>query len=149
MKNYYLIALLGGVLITTQTQATTPSKTILADDFKVYHSEKVGLATKNFKGATEATVPTDNEYKENPGCYIACYSKSATDAAYKLYDKTYMMGQIRVPGRYTNGFCMPKGFEHKDVRKSKELRESCEKSFPTKCEKESCWADPHTSNWFY
>src|SRR5437667_315666 len=61
--------------------AEVPNKTVLPDDFKVYQSQKVGLSTKSFKGATEKTVPTNNEYKDSPGCYVSCHSKHSKDAA--------------------------------------------------------------------
>ena len=141
--------ILGLAMLPLCAQAEAPNKMVLPDDFKIYQSEKVGLSTKSFKGSTERTVPTDNEYKEAPGCYIACHSKHSKDAAYHIIDNVYMMGQIRVPGQYSDGYCVPKGLEHAKLTSSKDLKEKCTKSFPTQCENDSCWADGQTGNLFY
>lgn len=126
-----------------------PNKTLLPDEFKVYYNKKVGrLSRAPFKGGKETVIPTNNEYKDAPGCYISCHAKNAQEAAYPISDKIYVMGQVRVEGRYRDGLCLPKGYENKDVRSAKALKEKCEQSFPTKCENNSCWADSHTSNWF-
>lgn len=141
--------------VSSDNQASTdsaklkPVKGMLPDEFKVYHSEKVGLSTKPFKGGQEKIIPTNNEYREQPGCYLACYSKNPKEAAYHVIDDTYMMGQIRVKGRYTNGMCVPTGYESKDARHSKDLMEQCEKAFPDKCTGASCWIETRTGNWFY
>lgn len=149
MQKHYCKWILALTLLPLCAQAESPNKTVLPDDFKVFQNEKVGISTKSFKGAQEKTLPTDNEYKDAPGCYIACQSKHSKEAAYHLMDNIYMMGQIRVPGHYSNGFCIPKGFERVKLSSSKDLKEKCTKSFPTQCENDSCWADGRTANWFY
>lgn len=128
--------------------AAEPDKTILPDQFKVYYNQKVGLSTKSFDGAQEKVVPTNNEYKDAPGCYVACYSKNEKDSAYYIMDNVYMMGQVRVPGTYTSGYCLPKGFENKELSSAQEFKEKCATAFPTQCQNNSCWADGHTANFF-
>src|SRR5437868_5802912 len=113
--------------------AVSPTKAVLPDDLKMYYSNKAGLSKTNFKGATEKTIPTNNEYTDNPGCYVSCQSKNSKEGIYHVSDNVYMMGQIRVAGHFMNGLCVPKGYESKDLRRSKEFREQCEKSFPTSC----------------
>lgn len=142
------------LLVGATSQATMkPDDMRLPDDIKVYYSEKVGLSRTAVKGAKADVLPTNNDYKESPGCYIACYSKTSHIAsklgAYPVDTKTYIMGQVRVKGRYHNGLCVPTGYESKDIRTSKTMKETCEKSFPAMCEKGSCWANGTTSHWFY
>lgn len=130
-----------------------PEDVRLPDAIKVYYSENHGVSKKPFKGAKADVLPTNNEYKDAPGCYIACYSNNPSVApklgAYPVGGKNYMMGQIRVEGHYHNGLCIPKGYENKDVRTSKEMKEACEKSFPAMCEKATCTANGLTANWFW
>lgn len=150
-STYHQLAgiLFSAILFPSVASAVSPNKTVLPDEVKVYYSEKVGLSRKAFNGGTEKVVPTNNDYKDSPGCYLFCVSKNAKHSAYPISDKVYTMGQVRVAGHYMNGLCIPKGYGDKDVRKAKEFKELCEKSFPEKCEKESCWADANTSQWFY
>ncbi|MBS0289571.1 MAG: hypothetical protein JSS07_06015 [Proteobacteria bacterium] len=148
---------LGSILISfcSSSYAITmkPDDMRLPDDIKVHFSEKVGLTHSATKGAKSDVLPTNNDYKDAPGCYIACYSSNSTIAsklgAYPVDNKTFIMGQVRVKGHYYNGLCIPTGFENKSLKTAKEMKEACEKSFPAMCEKESCWANGNTSHWFY
>jgi hypothetical protein len=124
-----------------------PVKGMLPDQFKVYYNDKMGFSTKSFKGSQEKIIPTNNEYREQPGCYLACVSKSSKDAAFHVLDNVYMMGQMRVKGRYMNGMCIPAGYESKDARNSKELKDQCQKAFPEKCDKGSCFIETRTGSW--
>lgn len=130
-----------------------PKTSLLPDDIKVYYNEKVGLSRNSFKNGKENILPTNNDYNEVPGCYIACYSSDAKIApkygAYPVGDNTYIMGQVRVKGNLQGGYCIPDGFEGKDIRISKEMKETCEKSFPAMCEKASCWANSTISTLLY
>lgn len=130
------------------TAATDPS--VLPEQFKVYYNPKLGISKKVYKGATEKVILTNNEnVKDGQGCYVSCFSKNAKDAVYPVDTNVYLMGQIRVQGQYHNGNCLPKGFEDKDVRASKEFKAKCEEAFPERCEKDSCWASgSNTANWF-
>ncbi|MBN9288125.1 MAG: hypothetical protein BGO43_13355 [Gammaproteobacteria bacterium 39-13] len=130
-----------------------PKTSLLPDDIKVYYNEKVGLSRNSFKSGKENVLPTNNDYNEVPGCYIACYSSDAKIApqygAYPVGDNTYIMGQVRVKGNLHDGYCIPAGFEGKDIRVSKEMKETCEKSFPAMCEKSTCWANSKISTLIY
>lgn len=139
--------------LCAQTYAMRPDDMRLPDFIKVYYSKASGLSTKATKGAKADILPTNNEFKDSPGCYIACYSKDNDIApkkgAYPVEGKTYIMGQVRVKGHYRDGMCIPSGYESKSITTSKEMKEACEKSFPAMCEKGSCWANGRTSQWFY
>ncbi|MGD9591895.1 MAG: hypothetical protein AB7V32_05200 [Candidatus Berkiella sp.] len=147
MKKCSLMNCLLLSLLPVAANAVTPSKTLLPDVFEVYVSEDAGVSTKAFNGAKKVVLPTNNEVKEDPGCYVACYSKNAKNAAFKMYENTYIVGQIRVKGNYHDAMCQPTGFDGKDLSTAKEMKTLCEKAFPTMCEKESCWADGKTSTW--
>lgn len=154
MKKHILISA-AVIALCPITQASTmrPDDMRLPDDIKVYYSKKVGLTHKNFKGAKADVLPVNNDYKDAPGCYIACYSnhheKATKYGAYPIEGKTFVMGQVRVKGRYHNGVCVPTGYESKSIQKSKEMKETCEKSFPSMCENGTCFANGQTSHWFY
>ncbi len=139
--------------LSSQAETMRPDDMRLPDDIKVYYSKKVGLTHKAYKGAKADVLPINNDYKDSPGCYIACYSNhgelAAKRGAYPVEGKTFVMGQVRVKGHYHSGICIPTGYEHKSVHTSKEMKEACEKSFPAMCEKGSCWANGKTSHWFY
>lgn len=147
-QHYCKWALLAIPIIPVLALAETPNKEMLPEDMKVYYKENM-ISRAQFKGGNAKLIPVNNEYKENPGCYLACFSRNKSHhAVYHISDNIYMMGQFRVPGHYTNGFCLPKGYDFKDVRKSNEFKERCEKVFPEKCQKGSCWANANTSYWF-
>lgn len=129
------------------TAATDPS--VLPEQFKIYYDPKLGISKKVYKGAAEKVILNNNDVKDGQGCYVSCFSKNAKDAVYPVDTNVYLMGQIRVQGQYQNGNCLPKGFEDKDVRASKEFKAKCEEAFPERCEKDSCWASgSNTANWF-
>lgn len=150
MNKITLTRILGTVaalsFISTSIMAN-PSKT-LPEEFKVYYKSDMGYSTKPFKGSTEATVLTNNESQDAPYCYLSCFSKNSKEAAYKYDNNSFVMGQIKIKGEYHNGLCIPKGFEDKDLRVSKEISQQCEYAFPERCEKQSCWASGHTNNWY-
>lgn len=148
MKNYSLVALLVSSLFAAAVQAETPNQTILPDDMKVYYNSEMGLSTKSFQGGKEKNIPTSNEFKDVPGCYVACLSNDAKNGAYPMGEKAYVAGQIRVKGRYADGYCIPAGFEDKDARTSKEFKDKCQEAFPERCSNGTCFVGTNTSAWF-
>ncbi len=122
--------------------------TLLPQEFKVYYNEKVIVANQPFQGSTEKVLPTRNEFQGTPGCYIACYSHEENQSIYPIGNNIFVMGQIRVAGHYTNKICQPTGFEDKDISAEQEFKFKCEKVFPDKCTKSSCWAGGDTGGWF-
>lgn len=151
MSKNTLIAGITGILclMGTNVMAELPTnQTILPDQIKVYYNPNIGVSQKAYKGGTEKIIPTLNDFKETPGCYLSCFSRSSKDAIYPVDTNVYLMGQIRVQGHYTNGLCLPKGFESQDIRAAKEFKQKCEDAFPERCEKESCWASGRTGGWF-
>ena len=103
-------------LLPIMANAATAVKMMLPDDLKVYYSEREGLSRTSFKGAKADVLPTNNEYKDAPGCYIACYSADPKIGkklgAYPIDMSSYVMVQVRVKGTYREALCTPSGFEN-------------------------------------
>jgi hypothetical protein len=116
-------------------------ESILPGEFTVYYHPEEGISTKPFKEAEVKKIFTNNDYKDSPGCYLLCVSKNKQYAAYEIDNGVYIIGQIRVPGCYDSGLCLPKGYEEQSLPELKIFKEKCEKAFPQYCEKESCWAN--------
>ena len=92
--------------------------------------------------------PTVNLYQGSPGCYVACYSRTTFPAAL-TGDETYAIGQVRVPGKYREGICVPTDYKNKDLSKEDFFTEICAQAFPDLCRESSCWADGNSGRWFY
>ncbi len=92
--------------------------------------------------------PTVNLYRGSPGCYVACYSRTAYPASLGG-DEIYALGQVRVPGKYREGICVPTDYKNKDLSKEEFFSEICGQAFPDLCLDNSCWADGNSGRWFY
>lgn len=145
LKGALLVAAVFPFLSTANEQST---KKLLPEEFQVYYNKNMGISTTAFKGGQAKTIPTSNTYEGAPGCYIACHGKNQHDGVYPVSDNTYMMGQIRVQGHYANGYCIPKGYESKDIRQAKEFKEKCALEFPEQCKDSSCSISGQTAGWF-
>jgi hypothetical protein len=149
MKKYSITGIvLSSLLVSFATIAETPNQTILPDDMKVYYNSKQGLTLKSVSGSAEKNIPTSNEFKDMPGCYLACISKTAKHGIFPIGENAYLTGQIRVKGRYMDGYCVPTGYENKDARTSKEFKDKCQEAFPERCGDGSCFVGNNTSAWF-
>ncbi len=125
-----------------------PDETLLPPQYKVYFKDGSGVANQPFTGATEKTLPTKNEFKGKPGCYIACYSRSPIESVYTVSKGIFVMGQIRVEGSYAQRVCQPKGFENKDISKETAFKDKCAANLPHACGQSKCWAGGDTGGWF-
>ena len=124
-------------------------KTLLPEDFKVYYHPQLGVSHRPFKESMVKSIINKNEFTEVPGCYIACLTHDAKQGLYSVSTNQYLVGQVRVKGAYSDGLCVPEGFENKDLRADKAWKEKCQASFPEKCINESCRAGGYTAHWFY
>lgn len=70
-----------------------PNKQLLESPFPVYLLPNNGVINHPYPGAMPALLPTDNSYKEAPGCYIACYSHNK--GVYPVTNTIFVMGQVR------------------------------------------------------
>lgn len=121
------------------------NQVLLPSPFPVY-VDGTTVVNHPVTGFKKKNLPTNNDYKGNPGCYIACYSHKKKHAIYAAGQDIYVMGQIRVPGKYEGRTCIPKHFKEKDIGGEKQLKRLCKKKIKS-CGKR-CWAGGDTGGWF-
>lgn len=121
------------------------NQTLLPDEFSVYTNGSQVL-NHPAPGFMEQLLPTVNLYKGNSGCYIACYSEKKGNAIYSVSENIYVLGQVRIAGRYVNRLCVPTNFSGKDIRSEAAFKTICNDKIAT-CEG-SCWAGGDTGGWF-
>lgn len=145
-----LVMTLAGIAFASQD--TTPATNfsnffILPRDFKVYTNGDL-LVNWPAPGFKETTLPTINNYQYTPGCYIMCYSKEKKMGVYTIGEGIYVVGQVRVPGKYEGKKCTPKGYENKDVGNMTFFNDLCERNLMDACYQGKCWAGADTGGWF-
>ncbi len=94
----------------------------------------------------EKTLPNINFFKGTPGCYIACHSTNPDKAVFPIDKDVYVIGQIRIQGRYIGPECLPLGYETAIIKNEAVFTELCSKSF--QCVGHSCWAGSNTGELF-
>lgn len=122
-----------------------PESSLLPSPYPVYVIENSGVVNHSYPGAVQVFIPTNNEYKEAPGCYIACYSHQP--GAYAVSSNIYVIGQVRVRGHYVARNCVPEGYKNMDISKADPLKELCSVSIEA-CKNKGCWAGGDTGGWF-
>ena len=136
------------VLINFDAVAEKHRQFLLDENFKIYLPKDEGLVVSWPAPDTTAKIlPTINKYKGQDGCYITCYSRNPSNAVYGIQNN-FVMGQVRVEGRYVGTSCIPGGFEGKNISTEHEFSSLCETSFPENCVNSSCWAGNDTGRWF-
>ena len=107
-KNILPTILLGGLLIglSLLSQEEVGNRFLLPEDFKVYAGNH-GVVNHPVQGLTEKTLTTRNLFQKTPGCYIACYSRDPEKGIYSVGDGIFVMGQIRVKGKYDERVANP------------------------------------------
>ena len=123
-----------------------PTQILLSEPFKVYVNGTMVLnhPEMNF---IEKALPTTNLYKGAPGCYIACYSHQEQNAVYPAGNQIYLMGQVRVAGRYAGRNCEPTNFAGKDISANEIFKTICNEKVQ-ECQGAHCWAGGDTGGWF-
>jgi len=89
------------------------------------------------------SFPIINSYRGYPGCYVACYSRSAIGSAFEQSSGIYVNGFVRVRGHYQDGLCQPKGYVNQDISKISYFKENCARYIKS-CRKNRCWAGGDT-----
>jgi hypothetical protein len=127
-----------------------PSYVLLPTDLKVYPlSDGGATAIKKDSTTTEVTLPTDNSWLADPGCYLTCHTKDESQAVYAVGNGTYVVGQMRVPGYYDkDGMCITNLKKDEDMATSRRFKYMCNVSFNVPCQRESCWAEAKTGQFF-
>lgn len=98
---------------------------------------------------------TVNEFVGYPGCYIAAYSHQQQGSAYSVKDPEgkdiYVMGQVRVSGRYQPArdginMCVPDSYTVDSVISAdKHLNQKFSETLSETCKNDSCWAGGDTA----
>jgi len=127
-----------------------PSYELLPTDLKVYLLPDGGAtAIKKDSTTNEVTLPTVNSWLADPGCYVTCHTKDETVGVYAVGNGTYVVGQMRIPGHYDkDGMCVTKLKKDEDMATSRRFKYMCNVSFNVPCQRESCWAEAKTGQWF-
>jgi hypothetical protein len=115
-------------------------------DFKVYVGTDDSVVNWNAPGYSERVLPTVNRYKGTDGGYIACYSRNKEGSIYSVGDGIFVMGQIRLQGKYIGKIFHPIGYEGKDISAAQEFKDLCNQTFPAT--QGAGWAGGDTGGWF-
>ena len=87
------------------------------------------------------------DFKGMPACYLACYSDHQDNAIYSVGNNIYVMGDIRVSGKYKGSVCEPTNFKDKDISKDATFKHLCSKKIKA-CKGGLCWVGGDTGDWF-
>lgn len=139
-----------GVLLTASASSFAdvagPNQALLPETFTVY-TDGTSVINHPADGFAEKSLPTINLYKGNPGCYIACYSHQKENGIYSVGDNIYVLGQVRVAGKYNERVCEPTNYAGKDISADATFKTICTEKIPS-CVGNHCWAGGDTGGWF-
>jgi predicted DNA-binding WGR domain protein/uncharacterized protein YwqG len=114
----------------------------LPEDFRVYVSAEGVVGTHG--GSGEARIlPTVNQYTGEDGGYVAFYSRDPAKAVYSVGGGIYVVGQIRLKGRYIGRIFHPEGYETQDISAAPAFKDLCRRTFAIEG-----WAGGDTGGWF-
>ena len=143
-------AMMFGLLLIASTTAMADGEgandALLPDNFAIY-TDGTTVINHSLPGFTEALLPTINLYKGTPGCYIACYSHQKENAIYSMGDNIYVLGQVRIAGKYSGRICEPTNFAGKDISGDATFKTICTEKIQS-CVGNHCWAGGDTGGWF-
>ncbi len=143
---FFIITLLSIPFTASALRPTeVPTEILLPEAFPVYVNEMVVInhPEVNF---IEKVLPTINLYKGTPGCYIACYSHQEQNSVFPVGDQIYVMGQVRIAGKYAVRNCEPTNFAGKDISANDIFKAICNEKIKA-CEGAHCWAGGDTGGW--
>jgi len=117
----------------------------LPEDFRVFTSDSgiVGIASGGGQGVEPRILPTINQYKGADGGYVAFYSRDPAKAVYSVGGGIYVLGQIRLKGRYIGRIFHPEGYLNQDISAVPEFKALCRTMFGVEG-----WAGGDTGGWF-
>ena len=145
-KRFLLSSLYFIFAMPAMAEIAGPTQTLLPEAFPVY-TDGTTVLNHPQPGFIEAFLPTVNLYKGSPGCYIACYSHQRENSVYSIGDNIYVMGQVRVAGRYARRVCEPTNFAGKDISANDVFKTICAEKIDV-CKSAHCWAGGDTGGWF-
>lgn len=117
----------------------------LPEDFCVYINAagSVGTHAIEKEGVEARILPTVNQYRGEDGGYVAFYSRDPAKAVYSVGDGIYVVGQIRMKGKYIGRIFHPEGYEDQDISAAPAFKELCRTTFAVQG-----WAGGDTGGWF-
>jgi hypothetical protein len=118
---------------------------MLPEDFRVYVGEG-GVINHPVPSYQEHILPTVNRYRGKDGGYIAIYSHNASQGVYSVGEGIYVIGQIRLQGKYIGRIFHPTGYEGQDISAVEEFKRLADETFSA-CQGD-CWAGGDTGGWF-
>ncbi len=125
--------------------APDTSTRLLPESFRVYVRGNTVINHPQ-PGFQERVLPTVNDFRGAPGCYVACYSRNSQGSAYGVGGGIHVVGQVRVPGRYEGRVCLPDRYGRADISAQPGIQELCKASIPA-CG-DQCWGGGDTGGWF-
>lgn len=144
MKNILFILFLFGCFSAVNVHA---SPYFLSEDFAVYTDGKTVINWQPSPSYEKKYLPTFNFYEGENGGYVAIYTRDPDRGVYGVGGGIYVMGQIRVEGRYEGRIFIPKGYRPGDnITQEPGLLEVCEKYFPNMAGR--MWLGGDTGGWF-
>jgi hypothetical protein len=149
MKTKLIMALGMSFMFATPTIAEVtadPNQTLLPEAYTVY-TDGTTVINHAAPGYNEKVLPTINLYKGAQGCYIACYSRQQENAVYSVGNNIYVLGQVRVAGKYNGRICEPTNYAGKDISADVTFKTICTEKVTT-CANAQCWAGGDTGGWF-
>lgn len=118
---------------------------LLPKKFKVYVKDKIVISHPEV-GFETRILPTINRYKGKDGGYVAFYSSSNPGInGYAVGDGIYVIGQIRLQGKYNGRIFEPREYEGKDISGVKRFKDLCGEYFSLEG---YIGAGGHTGGWF-
>jgi predicted DNA-binding WGR domain protein len=117
----------------------------LPEEFHVDADSSGSVASQAIggRGAGGHIFPTVNQYMGADGGYVAFYSRDPAKAVYSIGGGIYVVGRIRLKGRYIGRIFHPAGYEHQDISAAPEFKELCRNTFGVEG-----WAGGDTGGWF-
>ena len=130
----------------TSTDLSNSSIKLLPRDFKVY--VKNSIVVNNALPSFESRVlPTINHYVKADGGYVAVYTRQKEGSVYGVGNGIYVIGQIRVQGKYIGRIFYPKGYVKGDnITKDDNILSLCHEYFPQF--KHKVWIGGDTGGWY-
>lgn len=161
--SFFLVFFLS--IFQTSFAAAPPTQPVydtnmLPTDYQVYTNKNGVVINHPNPNFWKVYLPTTNNYTGVPGCYVACYSKSAAglpSAGYQVGNfGIYVHGQVRVPGNYVKRECVPTGYAAgTDLSKVGPFNALCNQYIAfcagaSACgaANSSCWAGGDTGGWY-
>ncbi len=148
-KNMKKLTLFIALSLTTLGCTGNPrisTSNLLPRDFKVYVKENIAI-NYPLPGLERRILPTINHYTKADGGYVAVYTKQKEGSVYGVGNGIYVIGQIRVQGKYIDRIFYPKGYKKGDnITKDDNILSLCHEYFPQF--KHKVWIGGDTGGWY-